>query len=162
MGEFEFDSEYDPSICLLLCPDLDMCLDRFHGSICQQVRSVHFVSTDVKGKQYVWQVFRSKSRPESRFFPMVAWEAAAQKAAARLHDSPSLRAALQWHFRQCLVKNWCTAEIREKSFLETGSEEVALCIFGCDHEISIPSSDAGYISWSDLLSVGLHTLLYAH
>jgi len=88
---------------------------------------------------------------------MVAWEAGSQKAVVRLPDSPKVRAALQWHFRQCLVKNWCTSEIREKYFRETGSAEVAFLLFGCDDEISIPSSDAGYFLWSDSFSVSSHS-----
>ena len=122
-----------------------------------------YTSTDREDGLFVWQVFRSTSRPERRYFPRVAWEACENKEVAQIHEHASkLGAALIWHFRQCLIKNWCTGEIRNKYFHEPGSAEVALeYLSGCDDEISVPSTDAGYFSLSDYFLVSLLCLPYA-
>ena len=55
VGPLTFASEYEASIRLLLCPDLDKCVDKFIGSICQEVRYSCFLlliarTDDVSGK----------------------------------------------------------------------------------------------------------------
>lgn len=43
---------------------------------------------------------------------------------ARIADIAPLRAALKWHFRQTLVRQWCSEEIRKRAFrdAESGNE----------------------------------------
>ena len=38
------------------------------------------------------------------------------KKECHIPEDPALRAALRWHFRQCIVKQWCVNAIALRSF----------------------------------------------
>jgi hypothetical protein len=78
--------------------------------------------TNVEDDEFIFEVFLNNLQSTEKCFPLEVWHCAKTKKQCRTLEDPALRAALRWHFRQCIVKQWCINAIAVRSFEQ--SEDV--------------------------------------
>ena len=150
-GGVLFESQFDPDVSMLLSPNLDHTFGRFFASVYRKVKSYSFVSLMVQGDIFVWQIFRNKLKVAKNNYNSDTWESAQSKAIVRVPNSPRFIIALQWHFRQCIVRNWCTPEIQRLGFDAAETETWVAELYDYGDFDKRPQTDLG--DFSDYFSI---------
>jgi len=76
-------------------------------------------------------VFLNNIRSGEKSFPLEVWYCAKTKKECHISDDQKLRAALRWHYRQCIVKQWCVNAIVLRSFEQSEYVSFACEEFSC-------------------------------
>ena len=144
VGNHVFASAADPDVCVLMSPSLDFVFDRFMGSIRKEVFLSSGTQTNVKNNKYIFEIFLNTSQWGELSYPFEVWHFAKLKKECRIPDNSTIKAALRWHFRQCIVKQWCVDEIADRSF-----ELSDLSLFTWEDESSLGTSPTSRSDISD-------------
>ena len=111
-----------------------------------KTQSEQFVN--LQDGSYTWQIFRNPHYDGQKFYTGMGWHCAENKMKARVADLAGLKAAVAWHFRNTLVKCWCTEQIKSRCFSNAGADTwfALVYIYGDCEDEHAGSSDSGYSS----------------